>query len=207
MDGTEFYIDLPEDLIDLKLPNSYNLKYYEDLHNRVIWINEEIDGNLTQEIVHYIMKWNREDKGIPEMDRKPIRLLFDSNGGDLDAQAAICSAIELSKTPVIGVAIGLVASAASLIYLSCHVRLAFKSSYFILHKGSAALSGDYENIISSIEDYKKEINKMIEFIIEKSKYTKEEVEEHINKDWYVRAQEALEKGMVDEIVTDINVLL
>lgn len=207
MDGTEFYIDLPEDLIDLKLPNSYNLKYYEDLHNRVIWINEEIDGNLTQEIVHYIMKWNREDKGIPEMDRKPIRLLFDSNGGDLDAQAAICSAIELSKTPVIGVAVGLVASAASLIYLSCHVRLAFKSSYFILHKGSAALSGDYENIISSIEDYKKEIEKMIEFIIEKSKYTKEEVEEHINKDWYVRAQEALEKGMVDEIVTDINVLL
>lgn len=207
MDGTEFYIDLPEDLIDLKLPNSYNLKYYEDLHNRVIWINEEIDGNLTQEIVHYIMKWNREDKGIPEMDRKPIRLLFDSNGGDLDAQAAICSAIELSKTPVIGVAVGLVASAASLIYLSCHVRLAFKSSYFILHKGSAALSGDYENIISSIEDYKKEIEKMIGFIIEKSKYTKEEVEEHINKDWYVRAQEALEKGMVDEIVTDINVLL
>lgn len=207
MDGTEFYIDLPEDLIDLKLPNSYNLKYYEDLHNRVIWINEEIDGNLTQEIVHYIMKWNREDKGIPEMDRKPIRLLFDSNGGDLDAQAAICSAIELSKTPVVGVAVGLVASAASLIYLSCHVRLAFKSSYFILHKGSAALSGDYENIISSIEDYKKEIEKMIGFIIEKSKYTREEVEEHINKDWYVRAQEALEKGMVDEIVTDINVLL
>ena len=207
MDGTEFYIDLPEDLIDLKLPNSYNLKYYEDLHNRVIWINEEIDGNLTQEIVHYIMKWNREDKGIPEMDRKPIRLLFDSNGGDLDAQAAICSAIELSKTPVIGVAVGLVASAASLIYLSCHVRLAFKSSYFILHKGSAALSGDYENIISSIEDYKKEIEKMIGFIIEKSKYTREEVEEHINKDWYVRAQEALEKGMVDEIVTDINALL
>ena len=207
MDGTEFYIDLPEDLIDLKLPNSHNLKYYEDLHNRVIWINEEIDGNLTQEIVHYIMKWNREDKGIPEMDRKPIRLLFDSNGGDLDAQAAICSAIELSKTPVIGVAVGLVASAASLIYLSCHVRLAFKSSYFILHKGSAALSGDYENIISSIEDYKKEIEKMIGFIIEKSKYTREEVEEHINKDWYVRAQEALEKGMVDEIVTDINVLL
>lgn len=207
MDETEFFIDLPEDLIDLKLPNSYNLKYYRDLSNRTIWINEEIDRNLTQEIIHYIIKWNRDDRDIPEIDRKPIRLLFDSQGGDLDAQAAICSAIELSKTPVIGVAVGLVASAASLIYLSCHVRLAFKSSYFILHKGSAALSGDYENIISSIEDYKKEINKMISFIIEKSKYTKEEVEEHINKDWYVRAQEALEKGMVDEIITDINVLL
>ena len=207
MDGTEFIIDLPEELFDLKLPNSYNLKYYEDLYNRTIWINDEINGDLTQELIHYIMKWNREDKDLAEIDRKPIHLLFDSPGGDLDAQAAICSVIELSKTPVIGVAIGLVASAASLIYLSCHVRLALKSSYFILHKGSAALSGDFENIMNSIDDYKKEVEKMVNFIIERSKYTKEEVEEHIKKDWYVRAQQALEKGLVDEIITDINALL
>ena len=207
MDDTEFIIDLPEELFDLRLPNANNLKYYQDLSNRTIWINEEIDGNLTQELVHYIVKWNREDRDIPEMDREPIRLLFDSPGGDLDAQAAICSIIELSKTPVIGIAIGLVASAASLIYLSCHVRLALKSSYFILHKGSAALSGDFENIMNSIDDYKKEVEKMVSFIIERSKYTREEVEEHINKDWYVRAPQALEKGLVDEIITNIDVLL
>ena len=141
------------------------------------------------------------------MDRKPIKLFFDSPGGDLDAQAAICSTIELSKTPVIGIGIGIVASAASLIYLSCHVRFALKSSYFILHKGSAALSGDFENIMSSIDDYKREIEKMVQYIIEKTNYTKEEVEEHIRKDWYVRAQEGLEKGLIDEIISDINVLL
>ena len=207
MDDTDFIIDLPENLFDLKLPNQYNLRFYEDLNNRMIWINDDIDSVLAQELIHYIIKWNREDKDIPEIDRKPIRLLFDSRGGNLDAQAAICSAIELSKTPVIGIAIGLVASAASLIYLSCHVRLALKSSYFILHKGSAALSGDYENIMSSIDDYRKEVEKMVNFIIEKSKYTREEVEERINKDWYVRVPEALEKGLVDEIISDINVLL
>ena len=207
MNDTEFIIDLPEDLFDTKLPNTYSIKYYRDLKNRTIWINDEITGELTYEIVHYIMKWNREDKDIPEMERKPIRLMFDSPGGDLDAQAAICSVIELSKTPVIGIAIGLVASAASLIYLSCHMRLALKSSYFILHKGSAALSGDFENIMNSIDDYRKEVEKMVNFIIERSSYTKEEVEEHIKKDWYVRAPQALEKGLVDEIITDINALL
>lgn len=207
MNDTEFVFDLPEDLFDTKLPNTYSIKYYRDLKNRTIWINDEITGELTYEIVHYIMKWNREDKDIPEMERKPIRLMFDSPGGDLDAQAAICSVIELSKTPVIGIAIGLVASAASLIYLSCHMRLALKSSYFILHKGSAALSGDFENIMNSIDDYRKEVEKMVSFIIERSNYTKEEVEEHIKKDWYVRAPQALEKGLVDEIITDINALL
>lgn len=207
MEDTEFIIDLPEELFDSKLPNSYNLRYYENLNNRMIWVNSEIDSILAQEVIHYIIKWNREDKDIPAMDRKPIRLLFDCSGGSLDAQAAICSAIELSKTPVVGIAIGLVASAASLIYLSCHVRMALKSSYFILHKGSAALSGDYENIMSSIADYQKEVEKMVSFIVEKSKYTRAEVEEHIGKDWYVRAQEALEKGLVDEIITDIGVFL
>ena len=61
--------------------------------------------------------------------------------------------------------------------------------------------------MNSIDDYKKEIDKLINFIIERSKYTKEEVEEQIKKDWYVRAPEALEKGLVDEIITNINVLL
>jgi len=85
MNDTEFIIDLPEELFDTKLPNSYNLKYYRDLSNRIIWINEEITGELTHELVHYITKWNRDDKDIPEIDRKPIRLFFDSPGGDLDA--------------------------------------------------------------------------------------------------------------------------
>ena len=206
MNDTDFIIDIPEELLDLKLPNSYNVRYYEALNNRTIWINEEIDSGMAQEIIHYIIKWNRADKNIPEIDREPIKILFDSPGGDLDAQAAICSMIELSKTPVVGIAIGLVASAASLIYLSCHLRLALKSSYFILHKGSAAVSGDFENIMNSIDDYKKEVEKMVNFIIERSKYTKEEVEERIKKDWYVRVPEALEKGLVDQVVDDINVL-
>lgn len=207
MDSTEIAIELPEELFNTKLPNAYMLKYYQDLSQRIIWINDEVDGDLTQEIVHYVMKWNKEDRDIPEMDRQPIKLLFDSQGGDLDAQAAICSVIELSRTPIIGVAIGMVASAASLIYLSCHMRLALKSSYFILHKGSATLSGDFQNVMNSIDDYKKEIEKMVTFIIERSKYTREEVEEHITSDWIIRAEQGFQKGIVDEIVTDINALL
>ena len=204
--STEFIFDIPANIIDTRLPDSYMLKYYQALGERTIWVNEEITGDLTNELTHYIIKWNCEDKDIPEIDRKPIKLLFDSPGGDLDAQAAICSMIELSKTPIIGVAIGMVASAASLIYLTCHVRLALKSCYFILHKGSATLSGDFENIMNSIDDYKKEVEKMVKVVVNHSRYTPEEVEEHMKKDWYVRAQEALDKGLVDEIINDINVL-
>lgn len=206
MDDSEIFV-IPNDLLDTKLPNSFLLKYYQDLDKRTFWISDEINDDLVYELSHYIIRWNREDKDIPEIDRPPIYLMFNCPGGDLDAQASICSMIELSKTPVIGVAMGMVASAASLIYLSCHMRIALKSSYFILHKGSAALSGDFDNIMSSIDDYKREVEKMVMHIANHSHYTKEEVEQHIGKDWYVRMDEAIEKGLVDQIITDINILL
>ena len=207
MEEKEFDLDVLSEILDMKLPNSYLLKYYHDLKNRVIWINEDVSDVLMYEIIHYILLWNREDRNIDDIDRKPIYLMFNSPGGNIDAQAAICSAIELSKTPVIGVAIGMVASAASLIFLSCHCRLALKSSYLILHKGSAALSGDFDNIMNSINDYKKEVEKMVGHIVDHSKLTREEVMEHISKDWYMRMEEAVEKGLVDEVITDINALL
>ena len=207
MESTEFIFDLPANLLDTKLPDPYMVKYFRDLENRILWIDEEITSELIHEITHYILKWNKEDKDIPEIDRKPIKLLFNSPGVDLGGRRMIKKKIELSKTPIVGIAIGLVGSAASLIYLYCHVRLALKSSYFILHKGSATLSGDFENIMSSIDDYKKEVEKMVSVIIERSNFTQEEVEEHIKKDWYVRANEAFEKGLVDEIISDINVFL
>lgn len=207
MEEKEFDLDVLSEILDMKLPNSYLLKYYHDLKNRVIWINEDVSDDLMYEIIHYILRWNREDRNIDDIDRKPIYLMFNSPGGNIDAQAAICSAIELSKTPVIGVAIGMVASAASLIFLSCHCRLALKSSYLILHKGSAALSGDFDNIMNSINDYKKEVEKMVGHIVDHSKLTREEVMEHISKDWYMRMEEAVEKGLVDEVITDIIALL
>lgn len=189
------------------LPNSYLLKYYQDLNNRTFWINDEINEGLLYELTHYIIKWNKEDTCLEPQDRKPIYLMFDCPGGNLDSQSSICNIIELSKTPIIGVATCLVASAAAYIYLSCHVRLAFKDAYFILHKGSAALSGDFDNIMTSIDDYKRVVNKLIDFIVLHSKYTKEEVEEKIGKDWYVRMEEAEQKGLVDQIITDIDILL
>ena len=202
----ESIIILPE-LEDTKLPNSYWLKYYQDLSVRTIWIDDEINDDLVYELTHYIVKWNREDKDINEMDRKPIKLMFNSPGGNLDSYASICSIIELSKTPIIGVAVGVVASAASLIFLSCHVRFALSAAYFILHKGSAQLGGDYDNIMNFVDNYKKDIEKIVNLIVEHSHYDRAEVEEKITKDWYVRADEAEEKGLVDEIIHDINVLL
>lgn len=192
---------------NLQLPDPSLVQYYHDLKNRTIWIDGEIDG-LTLDVVSKIIRWNQEDKNISIRNRKPIKILFNSVGGNLDVEEILVSVIKLSKTPVYGIALGMVASAASLIFLSCHKRFALKNSYFIFHRGSCQnLGGNYNEIQAAMEDYKIQVEKMEKFYIENTGYTEEEVKKNIATDWYIRGEECLEKGIINEWVEDIDIFL
>lgn len=204
-----------DELFEISIPNSANLQladpsllnFYNDLEERIYWLTGTV-GDSTLDLIQYIIKWNREDKGIPVEERKPIRLIIFSEGGSMDVEESIVSFIRLSKTPVYGIAAGMVASAASLIYLSCHKKFAIPNAYFLLHKGSChGLSGNFNEIKSFMSDYEEQVKKMVTFYVENTQYTEEEVNKNINTDWYVRFPEALEKGLVDEMIDDIDFLL
>ena len=198
-------VPVPE-IANHQLPDASLLQFYNDLENRIYWIDDEIN-TYSYDLIQYILKWNREDKNIPISERKPIRLIFCSPGGDLDVEEAIVSIINLSKTPIYGIAISCVASAASLIYLSCHKKYALPNAYWILHRGSCNISGTYDQVMAAMEDYALQVEKMMEFYQTHTKFTKAEIENNMGTDWYVRLDTALEKGMVDELVTDLEVLL
>ena len=54
----------------------------------------------------------------------------------------------------------------------------------------------------------KTIDKSLSSIMkETTKYTDEELADNITGEWYVRASEALEKGVCHEVVNDIKTLL
>jgi len=178
---------------NLQLPDPSLVMYYNDFANRIIWIEGEID-DMVLDVTSKIIRWNREDKELPIKQRKPIRILFNSPGGSLDVEETLVSLIKLSKTPIYGIAVGMVASAASLIYLSCHKRYALPNAYFILHRGSMSnLGGNFNEIQAAMADYKMQIEKMEEFYIEHTDYTEEEVKKNIVTDWYIRGNECIEK--------------
>ena len=149
-------VQIPQAVENLKLPDDSLLNFYEGIENRTFWINDEINIYLLN-LVHYIIKWNREDEGIPPEERKPIKLLFFSPGGDLDINYTIIDMIHLSKTPVIGVNLGQCASAAAFIFLSCHKRYMLKHAHFIFHQGSGTLTGTFGEICSQVEDYQEQL--------------------------------------------------
>ena len=167
---------VPEHIANQQLPDEELLAFYQDLENRVLWIDDEIN-ELSLLYVKNILRWNKEDNynNIPIEQRKPIKLLFHSVGGDLDIQAMMSNIITLSKTPVIGIAMGMVASAAAYIFLNCHKRYMLPSSYFLFHKGSIGVNGNANDVLSLIEDYQEQLNILVQKIVSCTDFTEAEV--------------------------------
>lgn len=206
MKATNLGIIIPKGVENLQLPDDSLLNFYEGLEERVFWINDEINI-YSLNLIHYIIKWNREDKDLPIEQRKPIKLFFFSPGGDIDTNYAIIDTIKLSKTPIIGVNIGQCASAAAFIFLSCHQRYMLSHSYFLFHQGSGQLTGSFGEIYAQMEDYQAQVEELANFMATHTKYTAEEIAKKIVGEWYIRKDEAIEKGVCQKVIDNIDELI
>lgn len=199
-------LSIPESA-NYALPDETLLSFYNDLEERIFWIDDEI-SNMTMNLVHYILKWNREDKDVPIQDRKPIKLMIHSPGGDLDVLNVIYDIIRLSATPVIGINLGQAYSAAAMILLACDYRYGLKSSTVLFHQGSCSnLQGTYEQVDSFMKEYRKQVDKLSNMIQERTIFTPEEISEKMKGDWYVSADECVARGVYHDIITSIIDLL
>jgi len=206
MDEPNIFIQLPKSATET-LADPAMVMYWKNLENRTLWISDEIDCS-TMDLIDYVMFFNREDKDTPVEQRKPIRILINSPGGSLDVADSLISMFKLSKTPIYTYAMGMVASAASLIYLAGHKRFALTNAYWIFHEGSCNnMGGNFAEIKAAMRDYEKSVEKMTQFYIDNTNFTEDEVRTNIKSDWYLYQTEALEKGIVHEIMTDISDLL
>ena len=203
---SDVYVNIPQNVENLSLPNPELLTFYKDLEKRNFWLEDEV-GEHTLEIIRKIIEWNREDEGKEVTERTPIKIFFFSPGGDLDVNYALIDTIRMSKTPVYGINVGRCCSAAAYIYLSCHKRFMLPHSYFVFHQGSGHFQGSYAEIVCQMEDYQGQVDELAKFMKDRTLYSEEEITENIVTEWYVRKDQALEKGVCHEVVEDISVLI
>lgn len=204
LDGAIKVLDIvipPE--ADVKLPDPSLLAYYNDKQERAIWIDSDID-DCTYEITKQIYEYNRQDKDIPVESRKPIRIYINSFGGDLYQCFALISAIGASKTPVYTINTGVAMSAGMIILLSGHKRFAVKYSIAMCHSGSGSVGGDFEQTQSAMDNYKKMVDTMKTYILERTKIDSKTLSRKWTKDWYMFSEEQVSLGVVDEIVENIS---
>ncbi|AAC67097.2 ATP-dependent Clp protease proteolytic subunit [Borreliella burgdorferi] len=134
--------------------------------------------------------------------KKPIFVYIDSEGGDIDAGFAIFNMIRFVKPKVFTVGVGLVASAAALIFLAAKLENRFSLPFarYLLHQ---PLSG-FKGVATDIEIYTNELNKVkkeLNNIISKETGQKiSKIEKDTDRDFWLDSSAAKKYGLVFEVV-------
>lgn len=199
---------VPKDVADMKLPAPELVDYYNDMHNRVIYVDYDIDNTLMREVGRQILEYNRVDKGKPSSERTPVVMLINSCGGDLSSTYATIAIMETSITPIITVNMNEAYSAAGLLLMAGHKRYCMPRSQILIHSGSAqGIGGNYEDIQESTKSYKKMVEEMREFIVSKTNIDKALMKKNQSRDWYLDTSEQINLGCVDEVLADLDNIL
>lgn len=201
-------IGIPESVANYQLPDPELLTYYKNIDNRVIWLDTGVD-DMWLEYEKQIIEWNREDIGLLIEERRPIKLMFFSYGGQIDINYSFIDLIQKSKTPIWGVNMGQACSAACFIFIACHKRFAMPRSSYLIHQGGVegGFSGTYEQVVAAIMEYQRQIEELGQYLLQYTNITEEMLNEKFDSEWYLTAEEAIKLGVADKIVDDIDDIL
>lgn len=199
-------LDLPMNIGNLQLPDPELLNYYKLAEHRIFYINDEIN-EYTLEIQKAIIAINIYDKDIETSERKPIFIYINTNGGLLQETMSLAQVMIMSKTPVVTVNVGSAYSGGALLLLAGHKRYALKYSKAMLHTGSGGVSGTYEQTEAAQKVYKKQVDEMSQYILERSGMDEKVFKRNKAKDWYLDHDEQVKYGLVHSVVASLDVVI
>ena len=201
--------DMIIDITDLVDNIKEDIKSFDDFVNIKSAVNREImigeiEDGTGRYVDAYIRFWNKQDdeNNISIEDRKPIKLYIDSCGGLLTDTFSIIDSVRMSKTPVIGICTGTAYSGGFFILISCNKRVAYPHASFLFHEGATqngGTSGQFENYTAF---YKKQLKQLKQLVLDYTKISEEEYDKIKRDDIWYDSDEALEKGIIDEIAEE-----
>ena len=170
------------------------------INDRVLVFNDSIDDNVIEDIIMYIIKWNKEDKDLPIEKRKKIRLYISSPGGNTFNGNILSNVILQSKTPVIGIALDLCASAAYYAFLACDERIAFQETSFLQHEGEISIENSRSKAKQTAEFFDSMEDKAKQFILSRTNITSELYDQVYDNEFWMDAEKAKELGVIHKII-------
>ncbi len=167
------------------------------LRERIIFLGDEIDDDLANSIVAQLLLLDSEN---PEKD---IMLYINSPGGVITAGMAIYDTMQLIKADVSTICIGEAASMGA--FLLCSgakgKRMALPSARIMIHQPLGGAQGQATDIELEAKEILRMKKMLTEIIAENSGQEVEKVVADCERDHYLSAQEAMEYGLIDKVLT------
>lgn len=196
-------VGVPESTANMQLPDPDLRDFYRDEEDRIFWLDTNVD-DCTLDLVKMIIRCNRMDKDKTVETRIPIKIMINSGGGDVQVMMTIIEAIKISKTPVYTVCFSSAMSAAAEILAAGHKRYALPGTCVMVHSGSCSYGGTMEQA----ESYKKYVDyltkRATDMFLANTKINAKTLKKKGASDWYMNEYEALENGVIDKIITELD---
>ena len=175
-----------------------NKEYAYDLYSllltkRIIFISGEINDQLANVVIGELIYLDSEATS-------DIYIYINSPGGSVTSGLAIYDTMNYIKSNVNTIGMGLCASMGAFLLSSGNRRFALPNCEVMIHEplgGASGQASDIKIVSDQILKVKKQINKIL---AKNTKKSIQRIEKDTLKDFYMTAQEALDYGIIDEII-------
>ena len=167
------------------------------LNDRIIMLSEEVNDTTASLVVAQLLFLEAQD---PDKD---IQFYINSPGGSVSAGLAIYDTMRYVKPDVSTICIGMAASMGAFLLSSGAKgkRIALPNSEIMIHQPSGGSRGQCTDIQIQAEQILKIKQRLNAILAENTGKTVEEVERDCERDHFMTAQEALEYGIIDQVIT------
>jgi ATP-dependent Clp protease protease subunit len=181
---------------DGRFERSFDI-YSRLLRERIVFLGQEVDDSIANLIAAQLLFLDAED---PD---KAISLYINSPGGSSYAGMAIYDAMQFVQADVQTYAIGMAMSAGAMILCggAPGKRYVLPNAKIMIHQGSGGFRGTPADIQIAAQEILEMTERMAQIIARHSGKPVEQVRRDIDRDRFMTPEEALDYGLVDEIVS------
>lgn len=170
------------------------------LADRIIFLGEEVSDASAGLIIAQMLFLEAQD---PDKD---IQLYINSPGGSVTAGFAIYDTMQYIKCDVSTICVGLAASfGAFLLAGGAHgKRMALANSEIMIHQPAIhgnGIQGQASDIRIMSDHMQKSKQRLNRILAENTGHTIEEIERDTDRDHFMSANEALEYGIIDSVIS------
>ncbi len=171
----------------------------EMLSHREVELVGEVDADSANALIRQLRYLQREDPGAW------VTLYINSPGGSVDSGMALYDVMQAVSCPIRTVCVGLAASMAALLFVSGAERGMLPHSRLMIHDPLIVQTGGSALKLKAVSDDLMETRQIIARVIaEHSGKSTDEVLAKTASDSYFRAEEAIEFGLADQIITGLS---
>lgn len=163
--------------------------------DRIIFIGTSIDDDVANVIQAQLLYLQSLD------DKADISLYLNTPGGIVSAGLGIYDTMQIISPKVNTICTGLAASMGSILLAAGEKRSILPHARVMIHQPLGGVTGQASDILIEAEEIKKCRNELCSILAEHTKQSFDKVFQDMDRDHWFTAQEAVDYGLVDKILS------